>query len=993
MQYFTLPIFPVESTAAAVTVAVWIGVCVVVFFNLRFGWTLSGLVVPGYLVPLLLVKPLSVSIIVVEAIATYLIVRLLSDGWGRIPWWSSFFGRDRFFVLVLVSILVRAFADGWFLPLVGQWLNDAHQLRIDYRNDLHSYGLIVVSLLANYFWKPRLVNGFLTSAACVALSYVILRFGVMNLTNFSLGSLQYMYEDVSASLLASPKAYVLVISTAYVASWANLKFSWDFNGILIPALLGLLWHNPAKIFVTCVEAVWILALATQILRLPYFQRMTVEGGRKLLLFFTVAALHRLLVAHLLPLFTDQQVTDAFGFGYLLTTLMAMKSHDKKITLRVFRATIQTSMVGAVIGSVLGFGLSYLPTDLLGRSVTISAGSAEWQEVEDRTVWDLLSEQRVRLYMTRVPGSFQPPLPTELSTFHQSLDELLGYAESSDVDQFRRAVAGFNAVNYNVSLFAGRYVVLHERNAAPSALASSTSELAAANDQTGADSLGILSVFRSSNPNSQRGWGIYVVDLDSPSEMLVEVPAPLEEWSTFDAGFVLFTKLGARALAISGTARETNSDRSSDMLTQRSTIMAAFHSVVGKHDVLQVRGWTPRLVTASGHLKEAQASQVGSHLFVKNAMPPSLKLAELEQFISGCEVAWQTTSVPNTLRDQTSRGFAELVLSEADLRRLKNRAGLDARAEASQMARLDGTLNRWLQDERELLARQGSNSYRAASVDEMLYLDEEVVGPLIQVARSANSFDKLTDANRERLATIDTAAHPLGYGLVLFHDTATDDDYFVLREELPRQRHWGTYVFRAGLESPYVVEVPRPLYEQQTFQFGISLFEHPRSSVLMIAGAHPFANPNGTADVMRLANKVCLFHLVRQVLLREFPVEPMLLMQSRAIQAPIDADVVIGTDDGTSSYEQSGPLVRGVVDQFKADNRRVRLVDGSELTAGYELGILLQASSLLHSENKQMVSLWISPALRRKYRDSRTLTMAAAQFSSIGIESVEMELFD
>ena len=201
------------------------------------------------------------------------------------------------------------------------------------------------------------------------------------------------------------------------------------------------------------------------------------------------------------------------------------------------------------------------------------------------------------------------------------------------------------------------------------------------------------------------------------------------------------------------------------------------------------------------------------------------------------------------------------------------------------------------------------------------------------------------------------------------------------------------MFRAGLKSPYVVEIPRPLYDQQTFQFGLALFEHPQAAVLMIAGAHPFANANGTADVMRLANKVCMFHLVRQVLLREFAVEPMLLMQSRAIQAPIDADVVIGTDDGTSTYEQASPLVRDVIDEFRRDERRVRLVDGSELTAGYELGILLQASSLMHAENKQMISLWISPALRRKYRDSTTLKLAASQFESLGIATVEAELYE
>ena len=59
MPDFILPIFPSGSAATTVTTTVWIGVLVVVWTNLRFGWTLSGLVVPGYLVPLMIIRPVS----------------------------------------------------------------------------------------------------------------------------------------------------------------------------------------------------------------------------------------------------------------------------------------------------------------------------------------------------------------------------------------------------------------------------------------------------------------------------------------------------------------------------------------------------------------------------------------------------------------------------------------------------------------------------------------------------------------------------------------------------------------------------------------------------------------------------------------------------------------------------------------------------------------------------------------------------------------------
>ncbi len=417
MLDWKLPLFPQDSVAVTVTVTVWIGVCLVVFFNLRLGWPLSGLVVPGYLAPLLLAQPASAAIICVEAVVTYLIVCALSESCSRLSCWSSFFGRDRFFALVLFSVLVRAVADGWLLPWLGQWLNEAHGWEIDYRNDLHSYGLIVVALMANCFWKPGLLRGSLTLGVTIGLTYLVVRFGLIAWTNFNLGSLRYLYEDISTSLLASPKAYVIILTTAFLASWINLRYSWDFNGILIPALLALLWHDPLKVGLSLVETVWILLLATLLLRLPFWRNMTMEGGRKLLLFFTIATVHRLLLAHLLPRFSAMQVTDAFGFGYLLTTLLAVKAHEKQMAVRLLRSVVQVSMLGAVAGSLAGFALTWLPNDLRTASLPSNTDdTAAALQRDHRSFDELAQEQHVRLYRSRIPHGCRPPLPHEIDRF-------------------------------------------------------------------------------------------------------------------------------------------------------------------------------------------------------------------------------------------------------------------------------------------------------------------------------------------------------------------------------------------------------------------------------------------------------------------------------------------------------------------------------------------------------------------------------------------------
>ena len=106
MEIFPLPLFPAGGLSESVVTTVWVGVLVLAYFNLRLGWNFSGLIVPGYLVPLLLVKPGSAAVVVAEGVITYYLVLFLSEVPPRWAPWCSFFGRDRFFCLLLAVIYV-----------------------------------------------------------------------------------------------------------------------------------------------------------------------------------------------------------------------------------------------------------------------------------------------------------------------------------------------------------------------------------------------------------------------------------------------------------------------------------------------------------------------------------------------------------------------------------------------------------------------------------------------------------------------------------------------------------------------------------------------------------------------------------------------------------------------------------------------------------------------------------------------------------------------
>ena len=380
MDIFPLTIFPDGGLASSVITTVWVGVFVLCFFNLRFGWVLSGLVVPGYLVPLLIVKPLAAAVIVVEAILTYAIVWVFSEklSRGRFP---ALFGRDRFMGLILASIAVRLSFDGYLLPQLANWLLENFDRRFDWSDNLQSFGLVIISLLANQFWKPGLGRGLVAALVTIGLTYLIVRYGLMELTNFRMSGVSYLYEGLASSILASPKAYIILVLTAMLASQVNVRYGWDFSGILIPALIALQWYQPTKVLTSFLEAIVIYFLARLILRLPMLANATIEGGRKLLMFFNISFAWKMLVGWVIVWWGfDVKTTDFYGFGYLLSTLIAIKAHDKNIFPRLARSTLQVSLGGAVLGNLIGFGLSAA----VSRAQSITVEGAQEDQSKGQT---------------------------------------------------------------------------------------------------------------------------------------------------------------------------------------------------------------------------------------------------------------------------------------------------------------------------------------------------------------------------------------------------------------------------------------------------------------------------------------------------------------------------------------------------------------------------------------------------------------------------------
>lgn len=985
-----IPLFPVDSASITLTTTVWIGVVVAVFYNLRFGWNLSALVVPGYLVPLLLSRPATAVVIFGEAVITYLIARLLSDFLKRLPWWSSFFGRDRFFIIVVISIIVRSTFDGWLLPAAGQYVVQRMGVSFDYRNELQSFGLIIVALVANYFWKPGLMRGVTPILVCITTAYVIIYFGLGTITNLNLANFNLMYEDISVSLLASPKSYILLTCTAYLASWVNLRYAWDFNGILIPALLGMMLYSPLKIFASCAECALIYSLGSLLLKTPLLKNIGMQGGRKLLFFFSVCFGLRLAYSHLIPLFSEtSQVTDVFGLGYLLSTLMAVKAHEKQLFIGMIKGTLQVSLVGGVAGSVVGFILYSVPGSYISSALMASDERPNYDAVaftqSESSIFELVRQRKPQLYEKKEEGSYHPPSYAEMARFRSALRAI----KRIDADFGPAEIAAISeklaSVNYTLTVSSDRKLFLAE-----------------------------------SQPS--HGWGMYAIDPTNPQGMCLEVPTPLDEWATFESGLSLMHAFSSHAIAIAGAGQNTNFDGTSDVTRFNATMFSEFHKIFGTEQTVQIRAMTPTLSRRLGNrvgddLKRSNPQNVGgddeipTQVFIDRSLPHSMPLQKLQTIIGDFDVHWSQPPFDNQISKAAQ--YAELLLSKSVRRRLlvmslgQDRTIPtasptvlseieDAATKPNEPTIIRQRLSEFLANIKSKIHTQNSDTFAPAKLEEMLFMDNEVVGPLIELAGETtpdtsyqpNDLEYpnwLNETKTESLNAIEAAAQVVGYRVSVLLDSDNGDQFYVLHENNRRSKGWGTYIFRPSLMQDIAVEIPRPLFENRSFDFGVSLFTRPGGAAILIAGAHPRANTDGSADISKAANRRNLFNLVRQILFRKLGPRPFLLCQARAIQAPVDFDVVMASDEGETSMSELSPLKRWFAEQLKKDEFSVGFVDGSPKTAGYELGILMKAASIQVAQNKEIVSLWLSPALRTKYRKQNENSTLIAQMNACEID--------
>lgn len=903
--FASLALFPSYSLDTSILVAVLIGVVLLALLTETLGWVFVGLVVPGYLASVFVIHPEAGVTIVVEALLTYGLARLLSGALSRTGAWSEFFGRERFFLVVLASVLVRLVSEVWLLPHVGQWLDAELGTSFTLDRTLYSIGLVLVPLTANAFWKLELRRGLLQVGVPVVLTYVILRFVLLPATNLSFSTLELTYEDVAQNFLASPKTYIILLTTAFLAARFNLLYGWDFNGILVPALIALTWFTPAKLVATFAEVLLLVLVVRALLKMPGLRTLNLEGPRKTVLVFFVGFTLKWIIGWLAAgRIPGLKVTDLFGFGYLVPTLLAVKILQKQVIGRVMFATAHTSLAGFLVGSLIGFGLGlFEPRPASALSVG-AAGEPTPPLILERPLGVMAyARASAREFDTR-----SQPLPRRRGTLRRyaqlwvAIDAWLESAADADETKVRRLAAGLGLELHRLPLAedaALQQYVLVER----------------------------------ADLDSKVGWDTALL-IPGAKGPILQVPRPVSEAPVAEAAAGVCERIACRAILVSGVDTLRAESSRGDAVRESRTPMGSANEALRERERLVLRA-DPSVAPGKPtfYLAGERSPQWKSALFDRTQLSRATPLEAMTNW--GAPSVFALHVHPEDLYEEVTRGAGAF---GAGLAQSELATVLAGRTPPRPLAR----------------------PAEVATASELVVLERQVTRVLL--ANDAGGADLPPPALR--LAWAQQMARMLGLGLAPVTGTGHGDPTWLLLDETPGRGAGAGLLLRSGGE-PIALEVPASVQEPGTLPFALELWRQSNARALLFSDPGT-VQPRAHAAAPRRVRTA--FHAMHQALQSGLSEEGLVLqLRGYGLRPGLREDAVLAIDGVTSAQGRPQRLTRllGEGGALAWINRSLRVHDGSPELVRL-LNASPQSSFTRTFGGARLATLWLSDHLRGSY---------------------------
>jgi|GEM_PF-4483588 len=937
-----LAIFPSRGLDNSILIPIYIGLLIHAFFIESLGWSYAGLVVSGYLASVFAIAPEAGLVISVEIITTYAIVYFISEFFSKRRWWHSFFGRERFLFFFIISLLVRLIYEVWLFHGLAGLAVDFIGMPLEAASRLYGIGLVIVPLASHAMWRPGFRRGLIEVAVPVALTYLILMYVLVPYTNFSIANFELTFQDLALDFTSSPKIYITLILGMLIAARFNLRYGWDFNGIMIPSLLAVSWYMPWKILATVVEASLVAFIAFLVSSLPVFRRTTLQGIRRLLLIFTIGLGLKFVVGfYMADAYPGFMVSDLFGFGYLLPSLIALNIWENRSWALVIGPTIFTSLLAFLAGNIVGLGLYKI--DELFIEEVVPAGQ------EKKSLQVIVSEEPLAsLRLASVQAL--PVLPEDF-----------GAAGTASRIRYQNILAATRKMAQEVDPTQGVFGITEKFSRELRRLNLSLSFVKMkASDGSERNTL-VLRERLDSSSMDRRGWPVAVLVVGCSDGMLMEVPYPYEEPVSLDAAIMLFTDMQACTMLVNGWRSYRSEEQA--VLHRIGSPFALAHDMLGHNAIVQVR-----------------SSNGTSTVYVRSRMPSVFKLDIFKKRFPEYRMVWHRYDDSSPLGASDLTDFIEVVLNPEDVYRL---------APASEADKVETELSAlaWLRkmhtDNPDLIAAPLSERYHVPNSCQMDYLQEMIIKPI----RQALGRGKPETAELENLRHyLNMRAAALNYELKAFDADAQRRIEWLLVEP-ESQNGWGTYLFRSE-SSPWVIEVPRPLIESRSLPVGMDLYGRLDASALFIAGADLQARRDGMSDITRIDNPINPFQAAHRGI---YPIDVSLslpwILQVRGMSPihSISKDALVSLavdlpDDAPRDF-----MAQALADDLNRQGWDFEFYDGRYSQIGLKAVDNLQMRYSAALTQGGAATLWISSEMRREEADLEAYRKKTAQIGYLKLE--------
>ncbi len=946
-----LQILPPRGLDQSILLAVLVGMGFLVFLTEAFGWVFVGLVVPGYLASVAIIQPVSALAVGFESIITYLLVRIISEWIARIQVWSPFFGRERFLLIVLISVAVRQNSQIWLLPGILRWTDAEFGTEFYTDLDFYSIGLVLIPLTANMFWKLGLVRGLLQVAVPTSATYALLALVLLPYTNLSFANLALTYENVALDFLGSPKAYIILLCGTFIAARYNVLYGWDYNGILVPSLMALSWFTPKAVVITLIEAMVLFAATRAFTMLPVIRTLNLEGPRKITLVFFVGFLLKYIGGWTLYLrWPDLAVTDFFGFGYVLTSLIAVKMLNYRKIGRVLLPTAQVSFFAFIVGSLIGYTLEELApkpkpdAEIRERRYTVTR-----MLLGEPLGAAAVAQARVRNAATEsLREGRSSRVLRDYAALWRRIDRwLVGDGKLSDLQARARSLGlslrplkrGFQGGGRAYAL-----IEWEERLAL----------------QTGWDSAILF-------PGAK---GPYIA-----------VPAPLRDAPIALAAVPICRAISCRGILVSGLDAD-DSTSANALIHPRATMRVAYRQLRSA-SVIQLRsdGFAPREQPVL-HLKHTLPADVD----LRRLWPEEVQLT-WDMPPEG-ETSWRDDRAPSVLRIHPVSVWQQLQLEGADV---AVEAGVD----------IERFAGRFVEASDDFLDPQ-SRRLVLPSETELRFIEKLVADTLLRGRAELRPWiARLAELVAYRLTYLPDCVGPRTTGI----DATEADDVkpdeaesatgclVLAQRQTSTEYPLGLLVVRTGEVDPIAVQVPRPQRESGTFRMATELWRAARGAILLINPDEKLIGPGMRLDPTSIGNPVTPFQALHQAIHRALFVEfaghngdtvasedssatvrkdNALIVQVRGFAGwrPVEQDLIIGLGPPVMQERQIPARLQAMLTPegplgWLADS--MRYADGAgEFTSLSGQGTPQISFSRSFGEVDSAL-IWLSESVRERYR--------------------------